>query len=231
MSVEVYPVIHIESAEQAVDQAGLVFDIGVNGVFLIDHSGLADDLLTPVFQKVKGEFPDKFVGVNYLEFTSFEAMSHLKEAKNRDQITSLPDGLWVDNAIADRRQTVELRRWSRNLKKIEYLGGVAFKYTYAYTENPEFAAFQAIALSPFVDVVTTTGPGTGEPPQPNKIRAMKEAIGKKPLAIASGIDASNLVDYLGFVDKLLVSSSLETFKYSGRFVEDRVRELVDVANK
>lgn len=231
MAIEVYPVVHVKSMNQTLEQVGMVLEEGVDGVYLIDHEFTIDDNLTPIFERVKEEFPDGFVGVNYLGYSSLGALNNLLNARQTGDISDLPNGLWVDDAIRDRYESRSLRRWNRGLKRMEYLGGVAFKYTSGSTDDPEFAAFQADALSSFVDVVTTSGPETGSEPSPSKIRAMKNAIGKKKLAIASGIDAGNLSDYAGFVSKVLVSSSLETDYMSGEFVRDKVRELVDIANE
>ena len=49
---------------------------------------------------------------------------------------------------------------------------------------------------PYMDVVTTSGPGTGKAAAPEKIRTIRQAIGDKPLAIASGVTPENVPDYL-----------------------------------
>ncbi len=60
----------------------------------------------------------------------------------------------------------------------------------------------------FMDVVTTSGPGTGHAVHVDKIRAMKEALGQFPLAIASGITAENVQDYLPWSDCYLVATGI-----------------------
>lgn len=69
---------------------------------------------------------------------------------------------------------------------VTYYGGVSFKYTAGYTDDPDIAAESARALNPFVDVVTTSGPGTGKAAPVSKLVAMKHAIGSQRLGLASG---------------------------------------------
>jgi predicted TIM-barrel enzyme len=76
-----------------------------------------------------------------------------------------------------------------------------------------------------MDVVTTSGPGTGQAAHVEKIRTMKAALGDFPLAIASGITPENVKDYLPFSDCYLVATGI-----SDSFEElnpDRVRALVN----
>ena len=59
-----------------------------------------------------------------------------------------------------------------------------------------------------MDVVTTSGPGTGWSASVEKIGAMKEALGDFPLAIASGVTPENVTDYLGIADCFLVATGI-----------------------
>ena len=60
----------------------------------------------------------------------------------------------------------------------------------------------------YIDVITTSGPGTGKPPSLEKIQLMRSYIGKTPLAIASGITPENKSMFNDLVDYLLVASSI-----------------------
>jgi predicted TIM-barrel enzyme len=80
-----------------------------------------------------------------------------------------------------------------------------------------------------MDVVTTSGPGTGEAAHVDKIRVMKEALDDFPLAIASGITPQNVGDYLPFSDCYMVATGI-----SSSFVEldpRLVRNLVDTVRR
>jgi predicted TIM-barrel enzyme len=75
-----------------------------------------------------------------------------------------------------------------------------------------------------MDVVNTSGPGTGRAAHREKIRAMKQAVGQFPLAVASGIIPENVTDYLEATDCFLVATGIaESFD---EFDPDRVGELV-----
>jgi predicted TIM-barrel enzyme len=77
-----------------------------------------------------------------------------------------------------------------------------------------------------MDVVTTSGPGTGQAARPEKVRAMKEAIGSHPLALASGVTPENVTDYLAWVDCFLVATGISyTFE---ELDPGRVADLVEV---
>jgi uncharacterized protein len=76
-----------------------------------------------------------------------------------------------------------------------------------------------------MDVVTTSGAGTGQAAHLEKISAMKAALGDLPLAIASGITPENVRDYLPISDCYLVATGLgDSFE---ELNPDRVAALVD----
>ena len=73
----------------------------------------------------------------------------------------------------------------------------------------------------YMDVVTTSGPGTGHAASPDKISVMKHALGDHPLAIASGITPENVSDYLDIADCFLVATGI------GKSFEELDAELVN----
>ena len=85
-----------------------------------------------------------------------------------------------------------------------YFGGVAFKY-----QRPvdDLGAAAWIA-GRYMDVVTTSGVGTGQAAHLEKIGAMKAVLGDVPLAIASGIIPENARDYLPISDCYLVATGI-----------------------
>jgi len=62
--------------------------------------------------------------------------------------------------------------------------------------------------SKYMDVVTTSGPGTGQASNVSKIQRMKSSIGSFPLAIASGITPENVHQYIEFADCFLVATGI-----------------------
>lgn len=99
------------------------------------------------------------------------------------------------------QETLQRRGW-----KGLYFGGVAFKTQRGHSLD-EAAAAANIARD-YMDVVTTSGPATGTPPNLDKVKVMRDALGTYPLALASGLDLHNLDGFLPHVDAFLVATGL-----------------------
>jgi predicted TIM-barrel enzyme len=147
----------------------------------------------------------------------------------------IPNALWADDVTDNFEQRpqefLEHKNQDPLLKHVKLAGGIAFKYTPTFTENPSIARSEVENLKDAVDIVTTSGAGTGQPPTAEKLRAVKIAAGDKPVAVASGISAENISDFAGSVDQILVSTSIETEPYSGIFDKDKLKEIIELAHK
>lgn len=196
----VFPVIHVVTDEQATRNAQVAHDAGADGVFLINH-GLSGEYLLEIHSKVAEAHPDWWIGVNCLGW---------QPARVFRSISKQVAGVWADNADIDEykiKQTQpEHTLLVRSIHHPEclYFGGVAFKYQ-PEVDNLERAC--RIALR-YMDVVTTSGPGTGESADLGKISRMRSALGDAPLAIASGITPGNVVGYLPYADSFLVATGI-----------------------
>jgi hypothetical protein len=103
-------------------------------------------------------------------------------------------GVWADNAEIDEprhdqqhaARILEARRESgwHGL----YFGGVAFKHQREVSDLERAARTAA----EYMEVVTTSGPGTGRSASREKIAALREGLADAPLAIASGITPENV---------------------------------------
>lgn len=184
-------VIHVKSDDQAIEQAKIAFDNGAGGIFLIDHDRRWPDLML-TYEKVRAEicYEGKWVGVNYLDVTPGSAV-------NLGGTMIGLDGLWTDG-----NSGIDLGRW--NARTFNIFAGAAFKYQ----SQPADVAEEARRVSSLCDVVTTSGPGTGQAARVEKIQAMKEALGERPLALASGVTLDNVESFLPFVDCFLVSTGI-----------------------
>lgn len=234
----VFPVVHVTSSVQAVDQTVLARSAGADGVYLIDHGSGSGRSLETVFNEVVGVVGAWFVGINFLGIgRGVEAFDHVGREARSGGLVRLPDAIWVDDALPlssarlPYADVPALKAAVPELASVTYLGGVAFKYTATYTDDPRAAAGEVGRLAPHVDVVTTSGPGTGRPPPPGKIAAMKLAAGDQRLAVASGVDAGNVASYAPHLDIVLAASSIETQPYSGVFDPIRLTELIDAAHR
>jgi hypothetical protein len=214
----VLPVIHVETETQTLRNAEVAYQAGCDGVFLINHTIPAVELWR-IQRKVCREFSDWWIGVNCLDLKPDEVFETIS-----DEVA----GVWVDNAMIDERQAaqpeaeavlaIQERRGWRGL----YFGGGAFKYQRAVEDVGRAAHIAAR----YMDVVTTSGPATGQAADREKILTMKQALGDAPLAIASGISPANVQRYLDIADCFLVATAIS--RSPTDFDPALVRELVEI---
>lgn len=212
--------------------AKIALECGADGVFLINHGQMDDSQIPKIADVLWDTFPNLWIGVNYLSMDCTNA------------VRSIPleiQGLWTDYSEVDERldsnqlqpepeKFVEIRR-TREWQGI-YFGGTAFKYQRTVRDLETAARY----ASRYMDVVTTSGMGTGIAADVEKIRRMKttlrtDGFDDYPLAVASGITPENVGNYLPFADAFLVSSGI--CKNDGRgedfflFDPEKVRRLAE----
>lgn len=200
MKPKFYAVIHAEDEVQVMRNITRAQEAEADGVFLINHSISAEKLIA-LATIADREFPHLWLGVNRLGYKWSRIFSDLPPCVK---------AVWSDNGLIDCEaeeqkdaETVATRRkrWGGL-----HFGGVAFKTQQPLTDYG--AAKHAIKAKPYVQVITTSGPGTGQPPTVSKIQRMRMAIGNHPLAIASGITPENVAGFLPCVDHLLVATGV-----------------------
>jgi len=196
------PVVHVTDPRQVVVNIRIAGDNGADGVFLINHGDVSHNQLLAFLSIGKDMFPDMWFGVNFLDLTNKEAFRNAP---------SFLDGIWSDNAfveevveLAGNKETYDLTVKGGVDFKGLFFGGVAFKYQ----AQPRLLGETAFAATQYVDVITTSGDKTGEPPSVEKIRTMRMAIDEHPLAVASGMTPENVSQYLDFVDCFLVATGI-----------------------
>src|SRR4051812_9199505 len=154
---------------------------------------MRDDALLAIHEAVADAHPGWWVGVNCLGMTPERVFA---------AVSPKVAGVWADNARIDEGR--EDQPYAERVSAVRqarapgclYFGGVAFKYQRP-VEDLEAACRVAAR---HMDVVTTSGPGTGHAADLEKIRRMKRTLGDVPLAIASGITPENVGDYLPHAD-------------------------------
>lgn len=212
------PVVHpvqVASAQKSIDTA---VEAGVPGVFLINQ-GTTPEGVSKLAAWARKQHPSLWVGVNILGSSPESALDYAL------------DGLWTDNAFIDERfgsdqslpEAFRQERLRRGWDGL-YFGGVAFKYQGYFTDIE--AANAATIATKYMDVVTTSGPGTGQAISLSKLRSMSEALRENDdfaLGLASGVNLENVGDFLPHVHAYLVGTSLETSL--GVLDLDRVRKL------
>jgi predicted TIM-barrel enzyme len=202
------PVIHPVARDAALESVRVASGAGVKGVFLINQGMGADEVLGLVME-VRVRFPALWVGVNLLGFAAAEALE-----RGLAGCAGRLDGIWGDNALVDEdaaeqpaaQAFVDARR-ARGWNGL-YFGGVAFKYQ---REVPADKLGRAAAVAlPFVDVVCTSGPGTGQAADVGKVAAMRAGLAAGgALALASGVTDDNVAGFLPHVDAFLVGTGIE----------------------
>jgi predicted TIM-barrel enzyme len=203
------PVVHPISRQAALDAVRAVHDLGVKGVFLIDQP-MSERELIQLAREVRDRHPSLWIGLNLLSRT---ASKTLTTTYNRGW--SL-DGIWSDWAGIDERQVMgsshpeaeaflnvrHTARWDGL-----YFGGVAFKYQREVVPADLSAAAEMSV--PYMDVLCTSGPGTGYPADIEKVKALRAGLGDHAMALASGVTPDNVCNYLPYVQAFLVGTGIE----------------------
>lgn len=200
------PVVHPIGREEALTSVRIVHDLGVRGVFLIDQ-GMAEREVLALVHTARERYPALWIGLNLLTRTPSRALSIALA------VCGTIDGIWSDNAGIDEcgleHLSAEEFAFVRDTAgwKGLYFGGVAFKY------QREVAAKdlgRAAEMSlPYVDVLCTSGPGTGYAADVEKVRALRAGLGDHAMALASGVTPENVRSYLPYVQAFLVGTGIE----------------------
>lgn len=185
------PVIHVENESQGIEQATLSLLNGVYGIFLINHS-ISYSKLFKVYKNIRILFPESWIGINCLDLEPIQVIKKMPKDI---------DGLWVDNAYIWEELGYDNQEYAKEVLdtihdigwKGLYFGGVAFKYQ---KKVKDLIKTTEIACR-YMDIITTSGVGTGIPPEVKKIEIMSKIIHKnhKKIAIASGISSKNINSY------------------------------------
>lgn len=215
----IIPVIHTVNLEQVQYNVNLCQNNGINDVFLISHRVRDWKKASYDFQSyldwIKSTYPNMNVGANFLQLDTLSAVVEAKKIGF--------DWLWADKSFLQRKSTLTIAEEIANtadLNKIAYFGCVAFKYQ-SPEEDLEWTCKKAIDL---MNVVVTSGDGTAQAPDIEKIKLIKEFIGTKPLAIASGITPENKSMFKDYVEHFMVASSITD---SNEFIiEARLKDLI-----
>lgn len=229
--LQAHVVVHVADPVAAVEQCVAVADSGLRSVFLIDHLGRDPVVLFSTAVAARRRCPSLEIGLNVLTVNPVLAAEVIAAALEVGDLDRL-DAFWCDDVTggdasgAQARDLREMFAAGGPLARVTLFGGVAFKYTDSYTDDPARAAAEAVRWSEFVDVVTTSGPGTNSCAEVGKVAAVAAAVpdGKR-VGLASGVSPENLGSYAPYCSDVLVASSLETGPYSGVFVPARLTEM------
>ena len=204
----VTPVIHVLETPQTMRGVEICARTGASGVFLINHD-FEMERLVPVIREVRAAMPGLWLGVNFLAVTGRDAFPALGAL----EADGCPvDAYWADNARMDEREDVQ--READEIACIRadsgwtgiYFGGTAFKAQRPV--HPSHYERSAVIAKPYMEVVTTSGPATGEEADASKIDDFRRGLGDAPLALASGVTPENAERYGRDVDCFLVATGI-----------------------
>lgn len=219
------PVIHIATLELCVEQARGAFAEGANGVFVIEHGGdayLTVNCAEACAAALIADGHDRpFIGVNLLGKSATAAYGYLHDRRAYDV-----RAVWCDSPA----DGAVKHAGSDGVWRALYFAGVAFKYQNVPRDIVQAAFAEADAGA---DVLTTSGDGTGLACDPEKVRAIRTAVGPHyGVAVASGVDVRNAGGLVAAgADGLLVASSIarelpRRQRDFYRFEPAKLRELV-----
>ena len=204
------PVVHPIGRVEAFAAIRTARAVGVKGVFLIDQ-GMHERELLSLVREVRERYPTLWIGLNLLTRRPADALISALDA------CGVIDGIWSDDASVDERVSDSspqlradefvaarrVRHWSGL-----YFGGVAFKYQREIAAEDLTRA--AVMSAPYMDVLCTSGPGTGSPAAVSKVRELRMGLGDQhAMALASGVTPENVQVYTPYVQAFLVGTGIE----------------------
>ena len=216
--MEIIPVIHLISIEQARANIETCLLSDIKKVFLIGHgSNSVPGKITHIFQLLKADYPEMWYGVNYLTLPNDEALQEVTKYGY--------DGIWTDNADLSKERIIHADFFlHRKPASVTYFGGVEFKYQ--IPPKPEYLDEMYKHAVNLIDVITTSGPGTGLEISLNKLSRIRKSIGEHPLAVASGVNKSNIKNISEYANYALVASSITNYQ-DELIVSDKLKELMN----
>jgi len=181
------PVLSCYTTEQFMKNITVLFThSAIDGVW-IESANCDADVLHDVIAEFKAAYPGRWIGINLIGETFMAVVEFLKK--------STPDGIWMDRSYltdADYQTlpNLVLDFFNRSGWQGLYFGGVLFKYV-----NTQFADDAKLCQNAreYMDVLTTSGAGTGIAIDKDKLVKIKSSVGdKQVVAVASGITADNI---------------------------------------
>jgi predicted TIM-barrel enzyme len=217
---QMWVVSYMGSLQDALDDLKASFDNGADAV-VFETNGIKAEHQA-ILAEVRKQYPDAVLGVNSLGGNGVTSAQNTFEICRRHKLQIA----WTDFSGVDLIK--EMPEFS--LHSIEsarapgvfYVSGVHMKYgTLVDPEKTiEKSALQAMG---WVDGVTITGKGTGQPTDPDRARRARAVLGDYPLGAASGVTPENVHTILPYIDYVLVHTGIATPQH--RIVGEKVAAL------
>jgi uncharacterized protein len=193
--LKVFVLIQVVNSEQAARNVSRARAGGADGVIFLSHDLRGSDLVE-VFREVKNDNPEFNMGMNLLGMSCHVA-SLLSEGT---------DLLWMDGYP------------KRDLGlDIPVLASVTLRDR----ELRKTLSEEVKTVSQFADSLVVCGARTGSVPFVGRVRTLS-ALTPKPLCVASGLTSDNVIQFLPYVEYLLVGAGV-----SDSFSEVNVQKIKD----
>jgi predicted TIM-barrel enzyme len=227
--MKIIPVIHILDQDQVKTNIETCLSLGIDQVFLINmvRSWDAVSKLSGICKAMQDEYPRLWIGLNYLQLNNSDALEACAEMK--------ANGLWADNAgllrpgdevsVSRFHALLQQSEGSAQTGRVQFFGGVEFKYQQQPAAS-DLAWLYENAVQ-YIDVVTTSGPGTGRAIDYSKLERIRRFMPAHPLAVASGVSTDNARGIAEYADYALVASSI-TQPFTELIQGEKLQELLDV---
>lgn len=218
------PVVHVVNITQTLENINILHTENVKGCWLINHA-CSDEIFAVAFNLIKKQLPDFWIGINYLG-SPIDPINFCVESNIK------PDALWFDNVgVSDNDSSggrlIRSKMNEHNLNDVLVFGSICFKYQ----RQPKSVDITTSTALEICDVITTSGKGTGidhTEEDLTKFRTMKKiCTDNSYLAVASGINETNIHTILNCVDIFMVNTSISKNEI---FIREKVRKLVQIIN-
>lgn len=173
----------------------------INGVWLLTNN-TNSNTIEKVIIWVRKNFSDLWIGVNLIGENIITILEFIN--KNR------PDGIWNDrSSVNDEKYQNVPNIMIDQIKRLKwsglYFGGILFKYVAVQGDKKNIVK----KSSKYMDVLTTSGIGTGIPIEKKKLEFIYKTKHKNlPVAVASGITPENISDIIQYCNIFIVRSSI-----------------------
>jgi uncharacterized protein len=207
------PVIHCIDEEQVFNNIDIAMRCNCDGIFLVNHD-INYVQMIDIIKKVKSIYPNLWVGVNFLDVTPMNIFNIL------DKYQVNVDGIWTDHYYGKKKylEYILISMMKYSWKGI-YFGAVAFKYRGVCNDITSCCNL----VKPYTDVVITSGESTGTPITNEKLDLFCNK--EKPIALASGIDIHNCLDYKEKINVYVFNTSVSKDEHN--FDEIKLSRLIE----
>ncbi len=191
--------------ERTLEQVKIAFNNNADGVFLtIGEACLSVKTIVDCYSYIRKLFPFEFIGINFM-------------CDSVTAATSVPidaNALWIDKGlgqvnyltdILNAKQILQQRQW-----KGLYFGGFCLKgNNQLLFELPNNLCNQNWEPEKYFDVCVTSGISTGIPIDLNHLKIISAKANGVPLALASGVNETNITSFIPYVNYFIVGTGVE----------------------